>query len=229
MPFNLPSNFCINPETLLHRTRSADLIESPAAPPPPRYNWKPTKDDPVTPDKTLRTIFPSSSHSLTNTNDSITTPDVKIVRNHFETAFQNTPIAPGGFVFSTMPASESSDTATVKGKSKEDGVQSKDDIIEALHARMKQLEQENATLEQKAETAAADRRRLDTLETTLSQMLSNFSPTLGNSGGSQNPFGINPGGGNNLATPTPSGPRAGQFQTQEVPPTQTRPPTLELT
>ncbi|KAH9821165.1 hypothetical protein DFH28DRAFT_1190899, partial [Melampsora americana] len=64
----------------------------------------------------------------------------------------------------------SSDTDTVKGKDPEDR-RSKDEIIEALHERMKQLEMENASLHSQADATAADRLRIEALEATLSSIV----------------------------------------------------------
>ncbi|EGG07451.1 uncharacterized protein MELLADRAFT_85780 [Melampsora larici-populina 98AG31] len=206
MPFNLPSNFSANPESFLRRQRPSEPAESPPAPAPPRYNWKPQADHDYTPDKTIRTILPSSSHSLAEPTN---TPDVQIVRESLTTL---TPIVPGSFIYTPMPASRggSSDADTVKGKDPEER-RSKDEIIEALHERMRQLEEENAAFQSQAAAATADRQRLDALEATISQLVKSQSPGTGNSGGSQNPFGLLASHQDNLNTPTPLGPRASQF------------------
>lgn len=215
MPFNLRDNFCINPDILLRQRRYVELVESPAAPPPPRYNWRLEESESYTPDRTIKTIYPSSSHSLSD-NDTTITPDVKIVPELFDTNLSATPVVPGSFVHTPMPASQggSSGTATVKGKDGEERP-SKDEIIEALHERMRQLEKENATYGAQAEAAAADRRRIEALEATISQIMNTRSPVTGDSGGSSNPF-VAHRLRNNTVTPTPAGPRAGTFGADDV-------------
>ncbi|KAH9821840.1 hypothetical protein DFH28DRAFT_883018, partial [Melampsora americana] len=136
-----------------------------------------------------------------------------------------------------MPDSQggSLGTATVKGKEGEQRP-SKDEIIEALHERMRQLEKENKTYGAQAEAAMADRHRIEALEATLSQIMNTRSPVTGNSGGSSNPF-VAHRLGNNAATPTPAGPRAGRFASDQnqpaiVPPashSKPRPPPLSQT
>lgn len=230
MPFNLPPNFCINPETLLHRSRSVDPVESPPAPPPPRYNWRPTREGANTPDKTIRTIVPSSSHSLAYSSEPepTNTPEVKTAQPNqeqefFQAVIEETPIAPGGFVESPMSTSASSEAATVKGKGGM-SYQSKDEIIEGLQERTRQLEREKRLLEARAEGtavdregAAVDRNRIEALEDMLSQLLSNRSPNTGMSGGSNNPFDRYRRSSHNISTPTPAGPRETQFKTNEPP------------
>ncbi|KAH9810212.1 hypothetical protein DFH28DRAFT_830107, partial [Melampsora americana] len=110
-----------------------------------------------------------------------------------------------------MPTSQSdsSDTSTVKGKDREVSP-SKDLIIEALHERMKQLELENASMEAKVKAAETDRRRIEALENTISQIVANQALPSARSAASPNPFESFRTRGSHLVTPTPAGLRLGQ-------------------
>ncbi|EGF96899.1 uncharacterized protein MELLADRAFT_70351 [Melampsora larici-populina 98AG31] len=124
------------------------------------------------------------------------------------------------------PRSENSDTANIKGKDTEE-VRSKDEIIEALHERLSQLETENASFAAQVNAAAEDRRRIAALETTISQIVNTRGPNTDRSGGSTNPFASFRAKGNNLVTPTPMGPRGNQTHDPEANVrARTAPPTL---
>lgn len=127
-----------------------------------------------TPNKTICTISPSLSHSLIQI-EPTNTPKADIAQ---PISTFPSPVILGGFLQTPTPMSTSTGLETVTGRVVEDH-RTKDEIIEALHVRMKHLEKENAAYQMQTATVAADRRRIDALEVTLSQMASGRSPGAG--------------------------------------------------
>ncbi|EGG04317.1 uncharacterized protein MELLADRAFT_108595 [Melampsora larici-populina 98AG31] len=155
MPFNLPSNFCPNPDIFLRKFQSSEPVESPPAPAPPRYNWPIEGDDVDTPEKTIRTIIPSSSHTLTSViqPEPTLTPDARIVREFFHQAHLATPVVPGGFVHTPMQQSPAESSRRVSEIQNTDAM-TQDDIINTLQLKINQLQQEKSEWEAKAQASA---------------------------------------------------------------------------
>ncbi|EGG08388.1 uncharacterized protein MELLADRAFT_105075 [Melampsora larici-populina 98AG31] len=205
MPFNLPSNFCTNPDAFLRKPRPSEPTESPPAPNPPRYNWPIEGEDIDTPEKTIRTIIPSSSHTLTSENqpDSTLTPDARIVRDFFNRAHLATPLLPGSFIYTPMPQVPAESSRRV-GEIQATEAMSQDDIINTLQSKVDQLEHEKSEWKAKAQLAVADRDRIEALEHTISRLVMERSPNTARSAGSNNPFASYR---KHATTPTPAGPR----------------------
>ncbi|EGG08003.1 uncharacterized protein MELLADRAFT_85302 [Melampsora larici-populina 98AG31] len=214
MPFNLPANFATNPEAFLRKPRPSQLVDSPPAPAPPRYNWPIEGEDVNTPNRTLRTIYPSSSHTLvTSTEPEPTlTPDTHIVRNFFDRANLSTPLVPGSFIFTPMAQPPTGSLPRI-GEIPNTEAMSRDEIIETLQEKVERLEHEKQEWKTKLEVAAADRARIDALELTISRLLTGKSPETARSTGSNNPFAAFR---NQLTTPTPAGPREQRTVNTEI-------------
>ncbi|EGG01063.1 uncharacterized protein MELLADRAFT_92817 [Melampsora larici-populina 98AG31] len=205
MPFNLPANFSTNPKAFLRRYRQPQSVDSPPAPAPPRYNWQVEGEDVDTPNKTICTIYPSSSHTLAASTepDPTITPDRHIVREFFDRANLSTPLVPGSFIHTPMQQPPAGSSQGIGGIAALEPM-SRDELVETLQAKVESLEQEKSEWTAKLELAAADRTRIDALELTISQLLTERSPGTARSTGSNNPFASFR---NQLSTPTPAAPR----------------------
>ncbi|EGG11129.1 uncharacterized protein MELLADRAFT_60000 [Melampsora larici-populina 98AG31] len=205
MPFNLPANFSTNPKAFLRRYRQPQSVDSPPAPAPPRYNWQVEGEDVDTPNKTIRTIYPSSSHTLAASTepDPTITPNRHIVREFFDRANLSTPLVPGSFIHTPMQQPPAGSSQGIGGIAALEPM-SRDELVETLQAKVESLEQEKSEWTAKLELAAADRTRIDALELTISRLLTERSPGTARSTGSNNPFASFR---NQLTTPTPAAPR----------------------
>lgn len=192
MPFNLPSNLCANPDSFLRKPRTSEVIETPPAPAPPRYNWVASGEAVGTQDSTIRTLYPPSSHtiaSIEETETSIHPDDNTVIGKQIIEPTSKTPIVPGSSDHTTPQIEMSTLT--------------QDEIINTLQSKVARLEKERAEWEARAQVSMADCDRIETLERSVAQLSLEQGPTTPRSSGSNNPFLAYQA---NAHTPTPAGP-----------------------
>lgn len=212
MGFDLPSNFLSDPEEIIRRQRQRPAtIESPAAPPPPRFNWRPEALD--SPDAGY-TILATPKTQLPDPNDETLPKDARIVREFFNSQLESTPRPPGSFIFTPQPTNTMDIGSGSGSKGKEREVE-EDASKDALIAR---LQAEVATLQ-------ADRSRIIALEASMSKLLANQDVTARGSGGSMETAGTHLAYPrfNNAETPTPLAPRNIMSDAQGTPQLQVPP------
>lgn len=202
MPFNLPSNFCANPDSFLRKSRTSEVIDTPPAPAPPRYNWVASGEAVGTPENLIRTLYPSSSHTIASTAEleTTTTPeDCTVIGKHSSVTKSKTPIVPGSFNLTTPLVEMSTSTH--------------DEIINTLQSKIAKLEKEKVEWETRAQLAMVDRDRIDTLERSFAQLSLYRGLNTPRSSGSNNPFLAYR---ENTTTPTPAGPSGPQRVDTEI-------------
>lgn len=232
-PTYKPDNFVDDPERLLRQARKDKQkasVESPPAPPPPNYRWRPESSVPGSPAATDRYLYASSSVQETNTTSgskipfsppiiSPTASEGTVINLHFKKLLGDpnigkTPHPPGFLsVDSPLTADASSVLLTPTLTSvPANTMANKQETIESLCQQLESMRIQNEEL-------AQARQETLTLQKLVRDLLADKAKNTGNSGGRQDSGALGSGDGSNTfekylnappltPTPLPPGPSA---------------------